>query len=109
MLNKLLKSLTILIKGGSIPIGVRINQEIPIQLKENLEKPLNTQVTVGFEDYVDIEANVPVNAEILVDTIVDADILKLGKIKIPIKAQIPISLMIPLSTRVKARLVGIPV
>ncbi len=70
---------------------------------------MKSRILVEFEGEVHVQAEIPVNAMLDLDTVIETDILKIGKIRIPIRGQIPLSLKLPISGPMRVQVSGLPI
>ncbi len=94
---------------GSIPVAVLVDEQVPISLPDAVRIPLDAQLIVAFREVVNIEAVIPIQMDLPLDTVIETSVLGLGTIKIPIKALVPISINVPISSPVTVDARNIPI
>ncbi|MBI3558572.1 MAG: hypothetical protein HY074_20065 [Deltaproteobacteria bacterium] len=94
------------IHDRAFQLSVGVDEDIQVVLHENLQIPINGQVTIDLDDYAQVEAEIPVQTELFISTVVETEILKFGRVKIPIKTRVPLSFTLPIKAKVKVRLDG---
>ncbi len=95
-----------MIQERGFRVAVGVDEDIEVVLHENIQIPINGKVTIDLDDYAMVEAEIPVQTELFISTVVETEILKYGRVKIPIKTRVPLSFTLPIAARVKVRLVG---
>ena len=106
MVTGLLTGLKKMFRERAFQLSVGVDEDIEVVLHENIQIPINGKVTIDLDDYAMVEAEIPVQTELFISTVVETEILKYGRVKIPIKTRVPLSFTLPIAARVKVRLDG---
>lgn len=100
-LEKLLLLARNIVKERTIPIDVEIDQDVPIDLQGTYTIPTDLRFAVHLDEPVEVEAQVPIQTNIAIDTVVESSVLKLGTVKVPIQGIVPINITLPVKAQTR--------